>query len=275
MPFPLKCFVSYAYDDKTQLNALKKAVPPGFEILTFPMMSSDPNFPVSGEIIPKILECDALIYLSTTQSSHSQWVAFERDYARRAGKLVYSFDSKSISKDEIEPVDLRIQAVFGENDKRAVNRLLGWMKKERNFIVHNPGPVRRIKELPLYLLDLYNQQEVALWLLDRQTAAMLDTIHSEFDDELLQELNDGQAPQPVEIIYARVDPDWEPPSDPDPEVRAIRGEYMRSHCIDYIDLVHPEHDKKLHWNRVDDLIVKLTSLALRRRNHREEDCDFD
>ena len=70
-----------------------------------------------------------------------------------------------------------------------------------------------------------------------------------------KDVPDGWWPPPT--IYARIDSEWEAPSDPDPEAWVILAEmypFLRS----MLDLVENAGADGLNWNRVDDLIIRIT-----------------
>ncbi len=101
MEMPRKCFVSYSYDDIEAHQALIEALPKHIKPHSFPEIKVAPDELVSNRLIDAILKQDALIYLEGGFSAKSFWVAFERDFALRAGKKVYAFDPM---KNELSPI---------------------------------------------------------------------------------------------------------------------------------------------------------------------------
>jgi hypothetical protein len=90
---------------------------------------------VSNKLINAILGCQGLIYVAGRYSSKSFWVAFERDYALRAGKPVFSFDPEQgrIEADTSEPLRLPIYPEFSYADNKRITRILQFMEKKRHF----------------------------------------------------------------------------------------------------------------------------------------------
>ena len=89
---PPKCFISHAYADGIARDSLIKSLPSGVEAVVFPPITVQPDQFVSNRLIESLLSCDGLIYLAGGASDSSFWVAFERDYALRAGKQVFLAD---------------------------------------------------------------------------------------------------------------------------------------------------------------------------------------
>ena len=76
-----RCFVSASYRDKAAVKKLRRSLPNEVEVITFPRAEPDPGRAVSSEIIPTILDCPGLVYLTRGASEESFWVGFERDHA--------------------------------------------------------------------------------------------------------------------------------------------------------------------------------------------------
>ena len=194
---PKRCFISHSYQDKAAIEILRRTLPGNVETVIFPRLEPDPRQAVSNEIIPKILDCPGLIYLTGGFSSGSFWVAFERDYALRSGRQVFSFDptSGSFQRDRSAPIELALTVMFHQGDEERVRRLISWMAKERYF---------EIKESDLrstfggFTGDILAAMEqlltwggVVLWLMGVLNTRVASTFYSdEFVDFLLESESD-------------------------------------------------------------------------------------
>src|SRR5262249_34660759 len=87
---PHKCFISHSLQDTDARGRMLAHLPKSVEPFIFPPITLPPDRMVSTELITAILESDGLIYLKGGVSASSFWVAFERDYAQRAGKEVFA-----------------------------------------------------------------------------------------------------------------------------------------------------------------------------------------
>ncbi len=99
------------------------------------MITVRPEELVSNELIAAILNCDSLIYLDGENSARSFCVAFERDYAKRTGKLVFAADplTLAIRPDTSAALDLPIFADHTHRDYDHIRRILNFMRHERFF----------------------------------------------------------------------------------------------------------------------------------------------
>lgn len=262
LPFelPKKCFVSHAYQDKSAINSLKKNVPPDVELIIFPREEPDTRNPVSNNIIPIILSCDGLIYLEGGYSASSAWVVFERDYGLRTGKAVFSYDpkTKEFTPDHDKPIKLQVQVFASEQSKKRANKLIKWMRQVRKFKLSNVETVHNMGDVSLALEEMANAKKLILWLVDDYTDAYVkfenDYISDPHELEFL-DIEDGWWPPPR--IFAKIDPDWKPYSDPDPEVYAV-ALGMGYVLPDVFDLFEDSNSNDFNWNRVDDLIITIT-----------------
>jgi len=256
---PGKCFLSHSYRDTAALAPLQKFLPTHVERVIFPREEPQADRAVSDGIVPKILHCGALIYLTGGFSKGSHWVHFERDFALRAKKHVYAFDPKRrrLLRDSGDPVELRVQVLVSTEQETRARTMLAWMRKERHFDITDVKPVRRMKEIQGLVERLCAAQKLVLWLLDAQTAAIAGLLLENVDDfkyDMVHDMPEGWWPPPM--MFARIDPDWAKPADPDPDIDAyIRATDARRYAI---DLVEGVGGNDLNWNRVDDLIVRLT-----------------
>lgn len=132
---PGKYFISHSYKDATVRDNFLKTLPLQVTPYIFPPISVSPLEFVSSTLIGAILACDALIYLNEGFSSHSFWVAFERDYALRAGKPVFSYtpSTDTFIKRTDPPLDLAIYPSFARPQTQDVWPILEFMRKQRHF----------------------------------------------------------------------------------------------------------------------------------------------
>ena len=130
---PRSCFISYAYKDIDVRELLLQKLPAQLTPFLFPPINVMPNQMVSNELVKALLACEALIYLKGGYSATSFWVAFERDYALRSGKPVFSFDPQTltISPDNSLPLRLAIIANYSTKDNKAFQEIANFMKRER------------------------------------------------------------------------------------------------------------------------------------------------
>ncbi|MDX2162996.1 MAG: hypothetical protein SF162_16895 [bacterium] len=133
-------FISHAYKDSAVCEGLIKRLPPGVRPYIFKTVLARPDQMVSNTLIEMILACDGLIYLEKGHSAASFWVAFERDYALRAGKPVYRYDpdTGTIHRCAIAPMQLPIFPAFRSLDYPALEKLFTIMRQERFFDLFIP-----------------------------------------------------------------------------------------------------------------------------------------
>ncbi len=254
---PNRCFVSHSYRDEDAIQSLEKSVPPNVKLVKFKWKKPDVSNAVSDNIIPKILRCDGLVYLEGGHSAKSAWVRFERDYGLRTEKPVFAFDpkTKEFFRDRGKPLDLRVQVFVSEKSMKRARKLLKWMRRNRQFDIGEVAPVHHMGDIQQLLEDIANDQKLVVWLVDDDTEGYFGFERELEDGDVELDVPDGWWPPPR--IFARIDPQWEPWTDPDPEVYAVgAGEgYV---LPDMIDLVEGAGADGLNWNRVDDLIVQIT-----------------
>ncbi len=136
--FPKKCFISYSYKDEDVSELLKKKLRNrGVESFTFPPIRLPPDKLISNKLIEAILSYQALVFIKGGHSNLSFWVAFERDYAIRANKQVYSFDPETlkIEKYRLKPLQLPIFPSYLSKDARKLQGLFTFMQ-QRYFDLH-------------------------------------------------------------------------------------------------------------------------------------------
>lgn len=132
---PPKCFISHAYADAIARDTLIRSLPGDVEAIVFPPITVQPDQFVSNRLIESLLACDGLIYLTGGASDRSFWVAFERDYALRAGKQVFSADvhTLNITKHTGNALDLAVFASYHREDRSRVREVAEFLNRERYF----------------------------------------------------------------------------------------------------------------------------------------------
>lgn len=132
---PTKCFLSHAYADAAMRDQLIRRLPGNVEDVVFPPITVKPDQFVSDQLIGALLDCDGLIYLRGGTSAQSFWVAFERDYALRAGKQVFAADpvTLNIVRDTGAPLDLAAFASYHRDDRVRVREIADYLNHERYF----------------------------------------------------------------------------------------------------------------------------------------------
>jgi hypothetical protein len=130
-----KWFISHSYADADLVESLLATLPRQAVPVIFPPIKVNPEDFVSNRLIASILDSDALVYIDGGRSQESFWVAFERDYASRSGKLVYRFDpaSKLLERDSRGPLDLATFASYHHADDARIRKALTYLKHERHF----------------------------------------------------------------------------------------------------------------------------------------------
>jgi hypothetical protein len=132
---PKKCFISHAYADAAARDQIIRQIPSNVEAVVFPPITVKPEQFVSDRLISSLLDCECLIYLKGGKSALSFWVAFERDYALRAGKQVFAADpmTHSLVPDNDTPLDLAAFASYHHDDAPRVREIAEYLNRERYF----------------------------------------------------------------------------------------------------------------------------------------------
>jgi hypothetical protein len=135
LELPPKCFISHSYRDAEPRAKLLATLPPSVTPFIFPPISVRPDEMVSNKLIQAILDSSGLIYLESGASAESFWVAFERDYALRAGLPVFAFDPASgvLRRDASEPLELFVFPSYRRREEVNVHQVLDVMARERFF----------------------------------------------------------------------------------------------------------------------------------------------
>src|SRR5215467_5418686 len=121
-------FISHAYRDRKPLRRLLQHLPPGVSPYVFPPIQVSPVDYVSNPLIDALARSTGVIVLKGGHSDASFWVAFERDYALRAGKLVHAFDPTTgqferltLHPDEPMTLPLAIHCFVSINDRTKID----------------------------------------------------------------------------------------------------------------------------------------------------------
>lgn len=120
------------------IEQLRTLIPQGVQLKIFDPISEENisrNQFVSNNLIETILECDGLIFLADGRSRNSFWVTFERDYALRAKKRVYSFNASNqhLAHFTETPLNLAIYPSIARPMQHSAQSLIEYMSTERFF----------------------------------------------------------------------------------------------------------------------------------------------
>ncbi len=237
---PGKYFISHSYKDAAVRDSFLKTLPPQVTPYIFPPISVSPLEFVSSTLIGAILACDALIYLNEGFSSRSFWVAFERDYALRAGKPVFSYTpSTGIFAEHTDPpLDLAIFPSFSHEQRNEVGPILEFMRKQRHF---EPW----IDTEQIRPMDNWRQVlEEGMQLIFNRGGYIVIFMGSFNSEYMLAETMKGLEQQRLIVAGLGVQP-------PD---------FILAYKDLFIQLVDNE---RVNHNRIDDLIVRLCWLMFR------------
>ena len=132
---PKKVFISHSYKDSEVRKQLLQFLPKNVEPYIFPPIVVSPEQMVSNNLIDAILACDGLIYLQGGSSSQSFWVAFERDYALRAGRPVFAYEptTQTLCRDVSSPLELRAVISYSRRNRERILHTFKIMAEERFF----------------------------------------------------------------------------------------------------------------------------------------------
>lgn len=279
---PSRVFISHAFADVDAVADLVGRLPESVTPEIFAKQEADPTRAVSNGILPRILECEGLVYLTRGASQRSFWVSFERDYALRAGRQVFRWDplTESLTRDRGRPHSLGIEIVFHASARAATEDLLHFVNVERHVALGSTvsrTPFGGIKGSLAYDLEqLLIRGGVILWLGSRSIEipmSELDSpgfvsyvVHGEFREEFVEHhldeggrswLDTDWAREAAHDFWTYADPYWFTSQlyarildDLPPHWHPRRGSL--------IDVVSPDPARTpLHWNRVDDLIIRI------------------
>ncbi len=255
--FPGKYFISHSYGDAPVRDKLINSLPLGMKPFVFPPITTRPDEFVSNHLIKAIRSCDGLIYLQGGNSEKSFWVAFERDYALRAGLPVFAADPNTleIKRDTSRPLDLAAFASYSDNDKKRVLKIVGYLQSERNFDVWVPSEnIRPGDDWKNRIDDGMARQikrggyQIVFW--SKNSAAS-----KAVRDEIKQAMINASDSVHTRTIFAILE-DYPLPGN-------LRG-YHEAPVQLYSDKVRPE------THRLDDLIVRLYWLIYRNTVNKEQ-----
>ncbi len=269
---PENCFISHSYKDSEARALLIKQLPPHVKPFVFPPIVVRPNKLVSTELIKAILDQDGMIYLEGGHSARSFWVAFERDYALRAGKVVISFDpqDKEFRLAAAKAMDLPLYASYAVQDKGQVQDLLAFMRKERYFQIidytmqhaHTPA-AKQVRE------SIVERMSRGGYIIVFWTKAAAESKHVnfqiQFGMEYSQYYTEGVSTDNFgRVLFALLD------ATPLPEAWRRKQKESPHSLVQPIQL-YGDHERP-HTHRLDDLIVSLYWLIYR-NTHGDTELD--
>jgi hypothetical protein len=150
---PRRCFISRAYKDEQAFIALLTHLPDYVSPKPFPAIDVPADQRVSDDLIEAILDCPGLIYIKSEMSSNSFWVTFERDYALRAKRRVYCYDSidHRLTRDRSRPMPMPVFQSYHRNDReivKAVSSVMGERYFSVSLEVDSIDPRSNVRFLP-------------------------------------------------------------------------------------------------------------------------------
>ena len=277
-----RCFLSHSFADEEEVNAVAARLEEaGATTEIFKLREPNPNTPVSDEIIPTILSCQNLVYLTGGESEKSFWVQFEKDYALRSKLSVYAADPQ---RDELyavqeDPMELRIHTLYHRADGDRTDRLFKWMREERHFDIEITRSRLRLGamsgDLAASLEKVLTDGGVVLYLCGPQTVPSIEYFYSDgFEDYL-----EGDPDFRKRFINRRLE-DYPHEMDFPDEPIAESGYLDTVEPFDYLipvfvrindslavdtrpmgfrllDLFAQREDGDFNWNRIDDLIIAI------------------
>lgn len=225
----------------------------------FPPISVSPDEMVSYKLIEKILDYEGLIYLEGGYSDQSFWVAFERDFALRAGKPVFAFSPKTGEFRVHDQPVLKLPVFVSHSpfDRDQVNEIVHFMHGKRFFDVTSFGilpPSRTTstdKQIRSTIIEKINRGGYLVACLSKhasessfvQEEIKLAWEYGQYHSPELDNPNYGR------VLFAQLDntplPDW-------------LKDIIQTKPDSVVKPVQLFSDKELSaTNRIDDLIVRL------------------
>jgi hypothetical protein len=239
---PKKCFVSHSYRDAENKRLLLNALPSHVQPFVFPAIMVTPDQMVTNDLIRSILECDGVVYINGGLSAQSFWVAFERDFAKRANLPVFEFDptTSAITRDTSPPLHLPVFPSYAIRDRAKVDQILACMRDERYFDVLLQNDLRPGVAWPEELGNAISSRLQAGGYVVAFVSA--SSVSSQW---VRLELESAARDHGDRIILAWLDrPGLLPEGVPVP---------LTSWPVIYLSF----DEKRLNWNEVDRLIVML------------------
>ncbi len=245
---PKECFISHSYKDAHLVQSLAKRLPRHVTPFVFPPIDVPPDQRVSDDLVSAILGCPGLIHIVSENSSSSVWVNFERDFALRSGRQVYSFDgaSKKLTPDKSAPLDLAVFPYYSRRDGNRAQQVIAFMKT-RHFGVFGADwivNVERDWETRMQT-DASEVLKRGGYLVAFLSHALVNSRHDQ-PPWLTKFDRDG----PDQILPVLLD-------DIGPELPRALAERNP------IRLSRNGAPEEVDWNRVDDLIVRIYDLIFR------------
>ena len=260
---PGRYFISHSYKDIDIRRKLMFSRPKGVEPVVFHPISVAPQEFVSNALITAILDCDGLIYLSGGHSDKSFWVAFERDFAKRAGIPTYKYDIDTghFEVDDDPPLNLQIFASCTAKDRPQVDQILEHMRKERFFDITDYSQLylERVPTKKLIRANIVEKLSRGGYLLSFWTLATSQSDFAQMEIQFAYEYGQTLTYDPSNadndrVLIARLD------DTPLPE--SIRAKFHQQGAM--TEPIQLFEDEQLSWtNRVDNLVVRLYWLIFR------------
>jgi hypothetical protein len=246
MPSP--CFISHAYQDEEIVRDLLERLPGTISPFIFPPIKVPPDERVSDDLVKAILQCPGLIYILGGRSSESEWVSFERDYARRARKLIFSYDAKiqHFARDSSAPLALPVFPSYAGKDRSRVQQVTHFMQK-RYFDVWTE---ESLKPGSSFVEETSRGLETRLasggYVVSFISKHVIESVY------VRAELEFAAKQWPKQILHVLLDPI---------ELERLPLVFQTTAPV----VLHRESgpDSGLNWNSIDDLIVRIYDLVYR------------
>jgi len=198
-----KVFISHSSkDEEARAFLISKLNARGIDPYFFPAIKLPPNKINGTELIEAILQHDALIYMKGGFSERSFWVAFERDYAIRAKKEVYSFDPSTlkIEKSRLYPIQLPIFLSSTDSDIKRLDDLLKFLE----------GRFFDLQEWSKSLAQgkvIEDSLAKSVFNVARKGGFVVQFLKSNMQPKIIEELRDSMISYPDRILSATLDKD--------------------------------------------------------------------
>jgi tetratricopeptide (TPR) repeat protein len=252
-------FISHSFADKQALAALLNRLPDWCKPIIFEEIKVPPSDYVSDKLISGILGANGLIFIDSPTSNASFWTAFERDFALRNQKPVFSYNAEAdkLEKHSQPPMPLDMVALNHLDDEERVDRILRWLSRERSFQLGTRDPDRIASRADAALL----LQPAAV-----RSSVMQDRLQSTLRQGgyvvifLSRSAVHGSLPLLEAPIYARdaISTTYFVWLD-DPKAVTLEGEFqaLRDLPQDHHIVIGSLPDGGPNLNRLDDLMVRL------------------
>ncbi|MBN2155490.1 MAG: hypothetical protein JW776_05570 [Candidatus Lokiarchaeota archaeon] len=198
-----KVFISYSYKDEIARSELiSKLNGRGINPYVFPPITVSPNRLNSNDLIESILHHDSMIYIKGEYSDKSFWVVFERDYAMRAHKEVYSFDPSTmkIEKSRLPLLDLPIFPCYIHEDYKKIEAVFEFMR--RRYI-----DLETLHEKFSPKLQIGDSLANFVYNILRSGNYIIFFLTSHIRSEMVSEMSNVMESRPERILFALLDKD--------------------------------------------------------------------